>query len=316
MSDQLMLDGVEPAPASPDFAALRNERGWSMEEVAEKLKISVAKVRAIEALDFAALPDRPYARGFVRNYARLLDVDASPWLNLIDTQPQSGSGLVRDDPRSLPKFDDTGRTPASSTQLMWWGVAALALAMLLFLAWWERASWLDKVQAVLPGQAVQSSQPAGQTVQTVEVPVQTASPTQTPASGEANTTAPAANDPSGSSTSSPSGAPGLPMAAAVMPGAVPNTPAAKPELPAVGVPAGHKAVALSFKSDAWVEVRDASGKSLVSQLNKAGSQTSFTGQPPLRFVVGSARDVAVTVDGKNFDLGPHVRNEVARFVVN
>jgi cytoskeleton protein RodZ len=308
MSDQLVLEGVEPPPPAPDFAALRNELGWSVEEVADKLKISVAKVRAIEKLDFAALPDGPYTRGFIRNYARLLSADPSPWLNLMDAAPPAHTRVVRDDPRRLPKFDDTGRNLASSARLMWLGVALLVVAMLLFLAWWERSSWLPAVQALLPGQQTAQPSPvpegsapasppaaaAGSVTTPVEIPTSAGAMGQT---GSAVSTAAPADVAAAPSTASPASTPAV-------------------EAARLEVPAGHKSLALSFKSDAWVEVRDASGKMLVSQLNKAGSQTSFTGQPPLRFTVGAAKDVALLVDGKNFDMAPYLRNDVARFVVN
>ncbi|MGL4576503.1 MAG: helix-turn-helix domain-containing protein [Burkholderiaceae bacterium] len=297
MSSQLVLEGVEPPPPeSPDFATLRSARGWSEQDVAERLKISVAKVRAIEKLDFAALPDGPYTRGFIRNYARLLETDPSPWLNLLDAALPPAPRALPDDPRRLAAFDDTGRSVAMTAQLMWWGAAALVVAIALFLAWWERGAWLPHVQGLLPNQSVQASVPgpatapspaAGSTTETITLPAQT----QAAVDGVAS-----------------------PAAAAAVPTPAAPTPAA-PE-PRLDVPAGHKAITLAFAADAWVEVRDSSGKTLVSQLNKAGSQHAFTGQPPLRFTVGSAKDVSLQVDGSNFDMGPHLKNDVARFVVN
>ncbi|MFM2399193.1 MAG: hypothetical protein RL341_1350 [Pseudomonadota bacterium] len=296
MSSQLVLDGVEPPPESPDFASLRTARGWSEQDVAERLKISVAKVRAIEKLDFAALPDGPYTRGFIRNYARLLETDPSPWLNLLDAALPTAPRALPDDPRRLPAFDDTGRSMAMTAQLMWWGAAALVVAIALFLAWWERDAWLPRVQQWMPNQTVQApaqspaaaaSQAGGSTTESVALPMQTRGP--------ANVASPA-------------------PVASVAP--APVLEASVAAAPRLDVPAGHKAITIAFAADAWVEVRDGSGKTLVSQLNKAGSQQTFTGQPPLRFTVGAAKDVSLQVDGSNFDMSPHLKNDVARFVVN
>jgi cytoskeleton protein RodZ len=288
MSNQLVLDGVEPPPVAPDFGALRVARGWSEQDVAERLKISVAKVRAIEKLDFGALPDGPYTRGFIRNYARLLDTDPSPWLNLMDQQAPATARALRDDPRKLAAFDDTGRGHALPGRMMWWGVAVLVVAIAGFLAWWESASWLPYARQWLPEQKA---------VAAVAVP----SP---------EPVAPAAPSP-------------LPSLAAPMPAVnpaavpTPEAPAATSNAPArLDVPAGHKSVAMTFKADAWVEVRDGAGNTLVSQLNKSGSQQSFTGLPPLRFKVGAAKEVGLQVDGQPFDMSPHLKNDVARFVVN
>jgi cytoskeleton protein RodZ len=300
-SDQLLLDGVEPPPVVADFAQLRTARGLSVDEVAQQLKISPAKVRALEKLDFAQLPDGPYTRGFIRNYARLLDADPSPWLNLLDHATSQSAGaqeLVRDDPRRLPIFDDTSRMLAPNARFLWWGVALLVVGMALFLAWWERARWQDSVQAALP-------ETVSQAVSAV---------TQSPASSPNSATdtvqvAPAANN------STPAIAPATAMAAVPEPIASPIT-SPTPEAAKIDVPAGHKRLAFAFKSDAWIEVRDNTGKAVVSQLYKAGEQANVTGMPPLRFTVGAAREVALQVDGQDFDMAPHIKTNVARFVVN
>jgi cytoskeleton protein RodZ len=300
MSDQLLLEGVEPPPAVADFAQLRSARGWSVDDVAQQLKISPAKVRAIEKLDFALLPDGPYTRGFIRNYARLLGVDPSPWLNLLENsaaQPVAGQQLVRDDPRRLPAFDDTARGLAPSARYLWWGVAALVVATALFLAWWERARWQGGAQPVLAEATTQT--------QTQALPAAA----QTPAHVTGTSVEPIAVTPPGVAP-----ADSAPVPAATPPAtaaAAPNLDTAKAE-----VPAGHKRVAFSFKSDAWIEVRDKTGKAIVSQLYKAGEQATLTGLPPLRMTVGAAREVALQVDGQEFDMGPHIKTSVARFVVN
>ncbi len=53
----------------------RVSRGYTVEEVASRLKITSRMVRAIEDGDVDSLPHAVYARGFVRAYAALLDLD-------------------------------------------------------------------------------------------------------------------------------------------------------------------------------------------------------------------------------------------------
>ena len=55
--------------------AAREQRGVSVGEVASLLKLSVRQVEAIEADDWQRLPGQTFARGFLRNYARLLQLD-------------------------------------------------------------------------------------------------------------------------------------------------------------------------------------------------------------------------------------------------
>ncbi|HNA05291.1 MAG TPA: helix-turn-helix transcriptional regulator, partial [Rhodocyclaceae bacterium] len=70
----------ERADFSPG-AALRSARvarGLSVEEVAHALKLAPRQIEAIEADAFDRLRGLTFARGFVRNYARHLGLDAEP----------------------------------------------------------------------------------------------------------------------------------------------------------------------------------------------------------------------------------------------
>lgn len=62
------------------LAAARKAQGLTVENVAGRLRLSPIQIKAIEADDFTALPGAVFARGFVRNYARLLDLNAEPLL--------------------------------------------------------------------------------------------------------------------------------------------------------------------------------------------------------------------------------------------
>lgn len=63
------------------LAAARVAQGITVERVAATLRLSTLQIKAIEADDFGALPGGVFARGFVRNYARLLNLDATPLLS-------------------------------------------------------------------------------------------------------------------------------------------------------------------------------------------------------------------------------------------
>jgi cytoskeleton protein RodZ len=53
----------------------REAAGLSLEEVAQQLKLAPRQVKALEDESFADLPGRTFSRGFVRNYARFLNLD-------------------------------------------------------------------------------------------------------------------------------------------------------------------------------------------------------------------------------------------------
>lgn len=62
------------------FARQRQVFGLSVDDVAQQLKLAPRQIEALEAGDFARLPTGTFARGMLRNYARLLRLDAAPML--------------------------------------------------------------------------------------------------------------------------------------------------------------------------------------------------------------------------------------------
>ncbi|HEY3289787.1 MAG TPA: helix-turn-helix transcriptional regulator, partial [Anaerolineae bacterium] len=64
----------------------RDRMGISMEDAERATKIRRRYIEAIEAGDFGRLPDGPPARGFIKNYARYLGLDADQSLNDFETE--------------------------------------------------------------------------------------------------------------------------------------------------------------------------------------------------------------------------------------
>src|SRR5690242_20187105 len=68
----------------PLLAAERQRLGWSVGDVAAKLRMSIAQIEALERADYARLPTGTFLRGFVRSYAKLLGADPVVALELLE----------------------------------------------------------------------------------------------------------------------------------------------------------------------------------------------------------------------------------------
>ena len=95
--------------------------------------------------------------------------------------------------------------------------------------------------------------------------------------------------------------------------AAPATIGAAPAAPTTDAAGG--AIVLRTTAQSWVEVVDGSGRTLISRLIPAGETVSLDGSFPMRVKVGNAKGTQVDVRGAPFDMGPHVRDNVARFEV-
>ncbi len=72
---------VEATGYGARLAAQRERAGLSVTDVAATLRLHPNQVRAIEQEDLARLPALAYVRGFIRSYARMVNVDPEPLLS-------------------------------------------------------------------------------------------------------------------------------------------------------------------------------------------------------------------------------------------
>jgi hypothetical protein len=71
---------------------------------------------------------------------------------------------------------------------------------------------------------------------------------------------------------------------------------------------------LRFSTDSWVEIFDSSGKAVLYDLGKAGSERTLTATAPLRVTLGNAPGVAIAVNGRALP-PPPVQGTLARFSI-
>lgn len=94
-SDALSSDASPPKAYGARLAWERQRAGLSVTDVAATLRLHPNQVRAIEQEDLTRLPELAYVRGFIRSYARVLNVDAAPMLgDLNDKLAPSGASVV------------------------------------------------------------------------------------------------------------------------------------------------------------------------------------------------------------------------------
>ena len=82
------------------------------------------------------------------------------------------------------------------------------------------------------------------------------------------------------------------------------------------VPPGQVSLQLRFGADSWVEIYDGTGKAVLYDLGKSGTERSVTAVAPLSVTIGNAAAVGVTVNGRPVTPPPQAAGQtVARFSV-
>lgn len=259
----------------------REAQGVTLEEAAVRLRLMHRQIEAMERDDFESLGQPVFARGFVRNYARLLGLAPESLLARMDGAPAEPAAVSPVEP------------PLQRSWLMSpWLILSL-LGLLLVVAvpvalylWLNSEAGDGPIKQVPPlAQSHPAPAPVAATAP-VAAPVEAAVPAV-----QAAPTSPVA----------PAAAGAEQVAAAA---------------PAAAEPAAAGSVLhLEFGDKSWTEIKDASGRMLLRQLNPADSRVDVHGQPPFDVVVGNASRVQMTYNGRPIDLQPFIDGTVARFTL-
>lgn len=350
--------GPRVAPAAPDsvaavgagLAQLRESKGWSIEDVSARLKVSVPKLRALEAGDLSHLPDPTFALGVVRSYAKMLGADPTPFVQVLRRErglPEPDLSMPASSGGDLPRGKvslSLGSSGTSSRRSWLWGVAAVIVGVIALAMWHtnggESSAWLARLKAtansatgstqsappanVAEGQATGgdesgASAPQGD-AQVGGQPAEAAA--SAPATAAQEATGPASADAQqmqpGAVANAPAQTQAQVQAQAVAPASPAVATAAQPAAASAASAAGTSTFAIHATQDTWVSVRQKDGKEVFSGLVHGSDAREIAGVPPLRVTVGNRAGVeSMTLDGQPVDPAKYAsaKGNVARFVL-
>jgi cytoskeleton protein RodZ len=304
------------------LAAQREAMGWTVEQVADQLKLAVRQVIALEEGDYANLPGPAVVRGFVRAYAKVVKLDAAPLVAQIalDTPVANDtSSTVRRD--SKPTSFSQVRFPTNGRRASKFPFGLLAVVVLLAAA--AGAAWQFGLipQSLLGNNAQVANTPATDAAVTVLPPPVQDKPV-TALEGPAAAKPADALPPVISNTVPLISVPPVvtPGTAAVSQGSPAGltpagvAPAGVAPAPAVAAPASatQDALVLNVREDSWIEVRPLKGPKLFAGLVKGGQTETITINGPVTLIVGRPSAVDATLRGVAVPLAPIAGGKIAR----
>lgn len=284
-----------PSPGAK-LSAARKEQGLSLGDVARQLKLSVRQIEALERDDYDAFPSRVFVRGFLRNYAKLLQLDLEACIGQVHDDKEMAATIppAAITPASVPAFVPAPR----GRRLRWMLLAVVALLVVVALFRPRSDDMLGTQQpGTIPDAGVQLSEPPRDQGQTAT----SSDPPSIAAPVDITAESPAESDAAAAVAASDYVAGSAQMATTFEPPASPSEEAG--------------ALTLRFEAEAWVEIKDRAGQVVFSRLGQPGSEETVQGELPLSLWVGNAHAVRVEYRGRDVDLGPHTRMDVARLVL-
>lgn len=299
------------------LAARREELDLSIVQVASHLNLAPRQIQAIESDNYSALPGMATARGFVRSYAKLLKVDATPLLERIakETTRDEEAAPLR---RALPatRFADSRLSASSGNR---WFSRAISLAVLMvFLFAGLFITQQIGMHSMLPEflRVAAGNDAAGQASSaTAEMEKRDGAASDSDGNTEVQKDA---NDiESGSVEADLSKEPGDTPTGVVASGEATGTKSVPAENAAAAPPRSISGDAkdmltIKLREDSWIEVKRADNSIVMSSLLKAGTSQSFKLTGPVAMTIGNASGVEVILRGKPVEMKADAKTNVAR----
>ncbi|MAX55589.1 MAG: XRE family transcriptional regulator [Alcanivoracaceae bacterium] len=284
---------------SEDMVVLPGERcrkareamGWTPAEAAKRMHLSQTYLLALEADDYERLPEATFVKGYLKNYARLLGLPADEVANTFQQ-------MVNEDAFNKPLELPSMPLKRGLLSRPWvWIVLVLLVVVIGLLAWPE-----GREDAAVVEESTQQEPLASQA-----------------SDDEAAELTDSVDDRSGAEADQvfPEGSEEmLPVDEPVEPAQPEPEAEVGTVAPSMLADNGLDRLILAFSANCWVQITDASGRTLRQGEQQAGASLQLDGQAPFNVTLGNAGAVSdIHLNGEAVTLPTDSPGKVVRITL-
>lgn len=307
------------ADLGASLRSAREAKGMSHQDVSNSLRFSVKQIEALENNAFELFPDAMMTRGFIRSYAKYLDIDAEPLLAIY-------RATLGEDAQKVIAIKSSMRPVALTNESWPWlkYILATIVVLLFLLAWMLYVEFMPKQSESDVDGVAQNGQPAVEAKsETGESTISLPSPPMPEAALPAAERVTEANADEAiqditdqqlpESVALPARTSEVKVTASTSASSAASASPAVAASPAVS--ATGKSLSFVFTGQSWVSVKDKTGKLVYEKLGEDGMQETITATPPLTVIIGNASSTTLQFSGQTVDLTPNIKNNVARITL-
>jgi cytoskeleton protein RodZ len=297
------------------LAKAREQQQRSVESVASDLHLRLEVVRAIENGDEAQLPAATFLRGYVKAYARLLEIDDAALV------AQLPAAAVHN-PEPLKRVGMRRRTGVSFPAGKWfiWGLVLAGLVFLVVFGapvlerlWTSTGSSevaSDHLQLPQAEPFEEENQSGLLALPETPLPIEHGRVEQEAVEQEAVEQEAVEQETVEQETVA---TPEPESVAQPIAEQIAVEKPLEPE-PVTQETAGPALIQMRFSEDSWVEM-ESHGRKLVVGTQYAGSERTVRAKPPIQILLGNAPGVELVYRGEVVDITPYQRGKVARLTL-
>jgi len=300
--------------------AARLAKGVTVEEISSSLHLPSSYIHALENGDLDKLPSIVFARGYIRSYAKLVELNPEEYIGYLD-ELYGRSQKVRS-VKSVTKVRQQMKSSHPMVRLFSWLFIIVVIGASVW--WWKTQNSLIDPMSFLEGSdntiSVETS--SGDTLvipalkdNLSEVDGSTvvvdANPEAMPVESEVTDSGEAPADLTPEQ---------IAQLQEKLDEATPSQ-AQTDDAEAIAAESARQQesvtapsrLTITFKGECWVTVKDRDGNSLFNNVRRNGQSVDVSGEAPFSVLLGAANGVtSFKFNGEDVDLGPFSKNNVAR----
>lgn len=338
--ENTMNDGTAQAGPGGQLRIARESRQISLEEISSRTHISVSRLQALEDNRFDVLGPEPFVIGYIRKFAKILDIDSDALvedykrLSGTNSQSPASSSEPITGPAAGPGLATIARRNITATIRQipgWWvvgGLVAIWIVGAYLIVPDENENYPDRSSMEQPEQVEHEAPPSSAGDEPAGFKRADPEPVEHKPAAEER----AAQDPNSISSQSDGTFAAEPESAAERPEVSAGNPVpieqSSPPVEATADPSravelsaaggdqdGQDLLVMNFVAECWVEVNDANGENIFAALQTPADTLQLFGQAPFTVMLGNARAVSMAINGRAVDTEPRPGRDTLRLTV-
>lgn len=285
--------------------AAREAAAYSITYVSGEIHLSEQIIKALEADQFDQLPDAVFVKGYIRSYAKLLEIDVNELLSAFPASQEMQTKTVSPTVKKVKKIKSFG----VDTVIIWSSVTVVAIVVGLLVTWWSHQEGADPVVLASVVESFDEQPQSKETSSQVTAKEKSAKQHNVVLgkidpdniSAQQNATPEVIEEDDFLAES--------PFEIQQMSTVV--------EAQVSGGEIDKVRITVKYTEESWTEIFDAQKRRLLHGLIKPGETRVISGRAPFNVFLGNSPGVQLEINGKPFDHSIYMRrNNTARFLID
>ncbi|ALS99338.1 RodZ domain-containing protein [Lacimicrobium alkaliphilum] len=291
----------------------RVEKGLSQEEVASRLNLRLANVQDLEAEHFDKTISVTFIRGYLKAYAKLLEVPVDEVLKAYERVNTSAP-----EPAKLQSFSRKMSMQADDDKLMLVSYLILGIILALVVVWWFQQSDSDILPEIETSVETTGSESSDVSRFTVQERDNSEVTDDDNSISETSALEPASEGQQASGDQQNMAGPAESQTVAEESGETALVQPAAPD--EVAEPPANQMIdavdlVFEFSGDCWVNIVDATGEAIAYGVKAQGRVMPLSGIPPFEITLGAPGVVSITYAGEPVAMSGFDKDRTASFTL-